>query len=288
MYGFTLLEDNGTDQRQPLGGSGVSPHTSSPWIHINIPHQNGGYGSNNIMAHAHEQQGSIDTVETSDEDELKTEEELAAERTSRFRLMTHHRQSVRKINPVVQDRIRLFSKIIRKQTITETPDNKSAAGHHLNVTHSRIVIYTTSLHSVRKTKSDCLMVKRVLRCLMFKTEERDIIDQRYRKEFFELFKGLTPPQIIIRNKCIGGARELEELVETGKIFEVAKGIEKMSPIQYPCSYCAGYGWTNCGTCLGSCRSRTFRLGSSREVNYLKCTMCTDGLVRCLECLDIIH
>ena len=190
----------------------------------------------------------------------------------------------RSMKEVVKKRINLFSPDAicgKKETGKNNKDN--------NNNKNKIIIYTTSLGFVRKTRSDCLLVKRILRCLMLKTEERDLLDQQFRKEYDELFKGLTPPQVMICNKHIGGARELEDMVESGEIFKMARSIEKVSYFEDPCSNCAGYGYTNCSKCRGSCRSKiTIPIGPTRELSYLKCTFCDEGLIKCANCLDIIN
>ena len=212
-------------------------------------------------------------------------DEVTAEKKNNIKI---HDGSIRGVNTLVKDRINLFSSDVlcgesyQRQNANDDETKSTSSGCN------KIVVYTTSLGFVRKTKSDCLQVKKILRCLMLRAEERDIFDQQYRKEYDTRFKGLTPPQVIICNKHIGGAPELEQMVETGQIFELTKGIEKVSYFKYPCRNCAGHGYTNCSICLGSCRSKTFRIGSTRELNYLKCTVCKEGLIRCIDCLDVIY
>ena len=157
---------------------------------------------------------------------------------------------------------------------------------HMNPWHNKIVVYTTSLGFIRKTKADCVLVKKILRCLMLKSEERDLLDRQFRHEFINLFPGRSPPQVVICNQHIGGAKELQTLVETGRIQELTKTIEKVSFYADSCVNCAGYGYTNCYMCAGSCRSKIFRVG--RQLNFLKCTVCRDGLIRCIECINTIH
>ena len=67
----------------------------------------------------------------------------------------------------------------------------------------KIVVYTTTLGFVRKTKADCVLVKKILRCLMLKSEERDLLDRQFRHEFVNLFPGRAPPQVVICNQHIG-------------------------------------------------------------------------------------
>lgn len=152
----------------------------------------------------------------------------------------------------------------------------------------KVIIYISSLGIIRKTKSDCLFVKKAFRNLMLKTEEKDIVVQQYKKEYNEKFKGLVPPQVVINGELIGGAAEIDKLIETGEIHKLTGNIEKISYNENPCANCAGHSYFNCPKCLGTGRSRVTRLGLSRELNYLSCTMCDQGLIRCMDCLDLIN
>jgi len=152
---------------------------------------------------------------------------------------------------------------------------------------NKIIIYTTSLGIVRATKGDCLYLTNVFRTLMLKTEERDIVSEYYHKEFQKLFPNSLPPQVVIKSFPVGGRKEIENLIETGEINLLTKGIEKISYSLEKCKTCNGYGYLTCSVCLGSCRSRIIRIGNSREVNNLRCTQCKEGMVRCIECIDMI-
>ena len=152
----------------------------------------------------------------------------------------------------------------------------------------KVIIYYTSLGLIRKTKSDCLYVKNTFRNLLLKTEERDIVDARYRQEYRMFFSGLMPPQVIIGGKHVGGRREVEKLVETGKIRNITKWISNVTYTEEKCRVCGGHGYINCSRCNGSGRAKTLRYGASRRLNYLKCTYCKDGLLRCTHCIGLIN
>lgn len=152
----------------------------------------------------------------------------------------------------------------------------------------KVIIYYTSLGLIRKTKSDCLYVKNTFRNLLLKTEERDIVDARYRQEYRMFFSGLMPPQVIIGGKHVGGRREIEKLVETGKIRNITKCISNVTYTEEKCRVCGGHGYINCSRCNGSGRAKTLRYGASRRLNYLKCTYCKDGLLRCTQCIGLIN
>lgn len=190
--------------------------------------------------------------------------------------------SIRGVEQLVNERINLFSSACREER------HENSNKPYREKSNNKIILYTTSLGYIRKTKSECLQAKKIFRCLMLKTEERDIFDPQHRQEFVKLFKGLSPPQVVIQNKHIGGMRELERIVETGEIIPLTQGIEKVVNFMYPCKNCAGHGYINCRVCIGSCRSKTIRIGPSRELSNLKCTYCNDGLVRCELCVDIVH
>ena len=127
----------------------------------------------------------------------------------------------------------------------------------------------------------------VFRSMMLKTEERDIVSKYYHDEFKNLFPNSSPPQVVINSFPVGGRKEIENLIETGEINLLTKDIEKVQYSSIKCLKCNGYGYIPCPICLGSCRSRIIRIGKSREVNNLKCTQCKEGMVRCMDCINMI-
>lgn len=153
--------------------------------------------------------------------------------------------------------------------------------------NKKIIIYTTSLGIIRKTKADCLYLTTVFRSMMLKTEERDIVSQYYNDEFKRLFPGASLPQVVINSFPVGGRKEIENLIETGEIKLLTKGFEKVLYSSAKCQSCNGYGYMPCPVCLGSCKSRTVRIGKSRHVNNLKCTKCKEGMIRCERCINLI-
>lgn len=198
--------------------------------------------------------------------------------------------SIRGVNQMVAKRIKTFSNEVKQRNRNQQQQQQQQNGTNNNdvIIGNKIVIYTTSLNLLRKTKSQCSYAKTLLRCLMFKTEERDIVDQRFRKEYEYFFAGMPLPQIIIRHKHIGGVRELEDLVESGRIVELTGGIEKVAYFNETCGNCGGFSYVNCGKCGGSCRSRVTRFGRYGAITYLRCSYCEEGLVRCEYCADMIH
>ena len=154
--------------------------------------------------------------------------------------------------------------------------------------NKKIIIYTTSLGIVRKTRADCLYLTTVFRSMMLKTEERDIVSQYYNEEFKRLFPGASLPQVVINSFPVGGRKEIENLIETGEIKLLTKGFEKVLYSSVKCQLCNGYGYLPCPVCLGSRKSRTVRIGKSRHVNNLKCTKCKEGMIRCERCINLIN
>ena len=205
--------------------------------------------------------------------------------------------SVRGIKNRVKERLLQF---LSKKDEQEKPDKKLQNRSPNKARESRkspskslfpsdkVIIYYTSLGLIRKTKSDCLYVKNTFRNLLLKTEERDIVDTRYRQEYRMFFSGLMPPQVIIGGKHVGGRREIEKLVETGKIRNITKCISNVTYTEEKCRVCGGHGYINCFRCNGSGRAKTLRYGASRRLNYLKCTYCKDGLLRCTQCIGLIN
>jgi len=190
-----------------------------------------------------------------------------------------------------------LSNIDKKEEEEEKPktnyfnfDNEkevNAESDYIFESSDKVTIYTTSLGLIRKTKSDCLYVRKAFRNLMYKTEERDITDQLYRREYIKYFSGLLPPQVVINGKHIGGRKEIERLIETSQIHDVCVDVAKIRYDKEPCKTCIGHGYVNCPRCLGSGRAKVLRYGGTRNLNYLKCTYCKNGLLRCLQCINSI-
>lgn len=216
--------------------------------------------------------------------------------------------SVRGIKNNVKDRIKRFLAAREEENPREikSKDAVSIRSNHIATTGAiprsdellelnyaslgnkkKIMIYTTSLGIIRKTKADCLYLTSVFRSMMLKTEERDIVSQYYHEEFKRKFPGASLPQVIINSFPVGGRKEIENLIETGEIKLLTKDIEKVVYSAKKCEACNGYGYLTCPVCLGSCKSRTVRIGKSRHVNNLKCTQCKEGMVRCEMCIDLI-
>ena len=177
--------------------------------------------------------------------------------------------------------------IIRQFNNKETDDNFLHTCHiGLKPEFRKVIIYTTSLGVIRKTRSECLYVRQVFRILMVKTEERDICCLENRKLFEKQFKGLVPPQVIINGEHVGGRDQIEALLETGQIYNLVRYIDKVAYSLQSCMNCAGLSYTNCPHCSGSRHSKSLRF--TRQLFRLNCTFCTDGLIRCMECLDTLN
>ena len=211
--------------------------------------------------------------------------------------------SVRGVKNKVKERIEQFlatkegnspTKENRNDTLGRRNTNEPFSNDILSLNYQslesikKIIIYTTSLGIVRQTKADCLYLTTVFRSMMLKTEERDIVSQYYNEEFKRLFPGASLPQVVINSFPVGGRKEIENLIETGEIKLLTKDFEKVLYSAKKCEACNGYGYLPCPVCLGSCKSRTVRIGKSRLVNNLKCTQCKEGMIRCEKCINLIN
>lgn len=199
--------------------------------------------------------------------------------------------SVRGIKNRVRDRIQQFLSGEANVVAAKESENDIRKIEKLKEQKNdsnKIIIYTTSLGVVRQTRADCLYVIKAFRSLMLKTEERDIVTELYWYDYNEKFPDQQPPQVVINGFPVGGRKEVEDLIESGEIYLMTRNIDKVVYTAEKCSKCLGHCYLNCPNCLGSGRSKTLRIGNGRELSYLKCSYCKEGLIRCKECIDQIN
>ncbi|OWM72146.1 hypothetical protein CDL15_Pgr018029 [Punica granatum] len=144
-----------------------------------------------------------------------------------------------------------------------------------------LVIYTTTLHGVRRTYEDCNKARSILESHRVVFDERDVaLHGEFRTELKELFgEAATVPQVFVKGRHLGGVDELVELNETGRFGRMLgmAGIEKGVGRQ-ACEGCGGARFVPCLDCGGSCK---VVVGGSKE----RCGSCNEnGLVHCPACL----
>ncbi|XP_066310287.1 uncharacterized protein At5g39865-like [Miscanthus floridulus] len=85
-----------------------------------------------------------------------------------------------------------------------------------------VVLYTTSLRGVRRTFTDCTVVRAILRGFHVAVDKRDVsMDAALRRELQALLaargRAFALPQLFISGRLVGGADEVRQLNETGQL-----------------------------------------------------------------------
>ncbi|XP_073110522.1 uncharacterized protein [Elaeis guineensis] len=152
-----------------------------------------------------------------------------------------------------------------------------------------VVLYTTTLHGVRRTFEDCEWVRRAVEVHAVEVgvvvEERDVsLHGDYLKEVRELVgEGAAVPRLFIRGRYVGGVKEVAELGETGKLREMlcwmaARG-ERGRGGWRECKGCGGARFVPCLECNGSCKvvaedgKGVLRCGKCNENGLMLCPLC---------------
>ncbi|PAA58872.1 hypothetical protein BOX15_Mlig015988g1, partial [Macrostomum lignano] len=86
---------------------------------------------------------------------------------------------------------------------------------------SGVVLFSTSLSTVRATYSDCLAVRRILHCLGVSFIERNLCND---SEARSVCSGRQVPLVWVEQVgWLGGRREIEQLNETGRLSLLLSG-----------------------------------------------------------------
>ncbi|TMW49959.1 hypothetical protein DOY81_004950, partial [Sarcophaga bullata] len=127
----------------------------------------------------------------------------------------------------------------------------------------KVVLYTTSMGIIRDTYAKCSNVKKILRTLLVKFEERDVfMSVEYQQEIKERMHSdvIKVPQLYVEGQHIGSISTT-----------------------YTCQTCGGYRLLPCPSCNGSKKS-VHRNHFTAEFVALKCMNCDEvGLVKCHNC-----
>lgn len=151
----------------------------------------------------------------------------------------------------------------------------------LHGTEDRVVVYFTSLRSIRRTWEDCCTVRMIIKGFRISVDERDIsMDSDYRKELQSVLglKVVTTPQVFIKGKYIGGADTIKQLNEVGELGKMLRGLP-LRKLGYVCDTCGDMRFIPCSNCSGS-----RKVYDDDEDQLKKCLECNEnGLIRCPTC-----
>lgn len=149
----------------------------------------------------------------------------------------------------------------------------------------RVVVYFTSLRSIRRTFEDCCAVRMILNGFRVWVDERDIsMDSAYKKELENIIlensksRVLKLPQVFIRGNHIGGVDEIKHLNEIGELGKMLGGIPIYPIGSIGCRACGNMRFVPCYHCNGS------RKVYNEDCHVKRCVYCNEnGLLRCPTC-----
>ncbi|EDW82739.2 uncharacterized protein Dwil_GK10147, partial [Drosophila willistoni] len=149
----------------------------------------------------------------------------------------------------------------------------------------KVVLYTTSMGIIRDTYAKCSNVKKILRTLLIKFEERDVfMSVEYQQEIRERMQDekIRVPQLFVEGQLIGDADVVERLNENGELRQLLKPYKSIATA-FTCQTCGGFRLLPCPSCSGSKKS-VHRNHFTAEFVALKCMNCDEvGLVKCPNC-----
>ncbi|KAH7512169.1 hypothetical protein FEM48_Zijuj12G0062000 [Ziziphus jujuba var. spinosa] len=142
-----------------------------------------------------------------------------------------------------------------------------------------VVIYTTTLRGIRKTFEDCNIVRSTIESHLIHVIERDIsMHSGFKEELRGLMgtKEVKVPLVFVKGRLIGGADEVVQLEEEGKLGVLFDGIPTAIA---GCEGCAGFRFVMCMECNGSCK-----VLNEEQKKTVRCIECNEnGLIQCPVC-----
>lgn len=177
----------------------------------------------------------------------------------------------------VKNRVRAgIATFLQIQSTTKSYKEKDAG---------KVVVYTTTMGIVRSTYQRCVLVKKILRNLLVKYEERDVfMSTEYQDEIRDRMRSdeILVPQLFVDGQHIGDADTVEKLNESGELRKMLKPYKSPDACN-TCQTCGGFRLLPCRICNGSKKS-LHRNHFTAEFVALKCMNCDEvGLVRCDAC-----
>ncbi|TKW08747.1 hypothetical protein SEVIR_6G044800v4 [Setaria viridis] len=159
-----------------------------------------------------------------------------------------------------------------------------------------VVLYFTSLRSVRRTFEDCRAVRAILRCYRVRLDERDVsMHAAFKSELRGLLlagggEGAALPRVFIGGvHDLGGAEDVRALHEAGELARALAGCDAAPAAGRPghvgaCAACGEARFVPCGTCHGSCKVFVDDEGCRFAGFFRQCPDCNEnGLIRCPVC-----
>eukprot|EP00043_Microstomoeca_roanoka_P005410 m.55550 g.55550 ORF g.55550 m.55550 type:complete len:590 (+) comp12952_c0_seq1:39-1808(+) len=149
----------------------------------------------------------------------------------------------------------------------------------------KIVVYTTSVSTVKETYWNCQKLLKIFHGLMVQYEERDVtLSREFQREMSERLPGAKVPQVFFNGQHLGGIDEVYRLNENNKLQELFRKVPRRNvKEEYHCQVCADRRFVLCTWCGGDKKSMMSRFG--KELVKLKCTACNEhGLMKCPACV----
>lgn len=149
-----------------------------------------------------------------------------------------------------------------------------------------IVVYTTSLEAIRKTRDDCTQMLKMFDLLNLKVRVKDVhLEPKFGKELEERARMPAEaqlPRLYINAVHIGGLDEVVRMNDNGDLKRATVGFPERSNAH--CTDCNGFGFVLCTWCQGSMKSRSHTFNADPRKNALRCTVCNEnGLIQCTKC-----
>jgi glutaredoxin domain-containing cysteine-rich protein 1 len=163
-----------------------------------------------------------------------------------------------------------------------------------------VVLYFTSLRSVRRTFEDCRAVRAILRCYRVRLDERDVsMHAAFKSELRELLllagggeEGAALPRVFVGGRHdLGGAEDVRALHEAGELARALAGCDAAPAAAAgrsghvgACAACGEARFVPCGTCHGSRKVFVDDEGCRFAGFFRQCPDCNEnGLIRCPVC-----
>ncbi|XP_057966804.1 uncharacterized protein LOC131157007 [Malania oleifera] len=152
-----------------------------------------------------------------------------------------------------------------------------------------VVVYTTSLGGVRRTREDCERVKAVLEGHGVVVDERDVaVHGGYRAELRAVLgEEAAVPRVFVKGRYLGGAEEVVGMNESGRLGKVLSRAQvERGAGRRACGGCGGLRFVPCLECGGSCKVvKKTGGGKVGIIEKERCSECNEnGLVHCPVCI----
>ena len=189
--------------------------------------------------------------------------------------------TVRGIHKGVQNRLSMFKACEQESNLSELmvkilldESSNSEIGYP-----GKVVMYTTSLTSIRGISSNCARIKHILSSHRINFDERDIfLHPAFGEELRERL-GSTQvyvPYVFCKSLLIGDNDKIESLNEDGELLPILKDFQQAKLKN--CPTCGDRRFVLCNWCQGS------KKGLKHNFGFLKCTVCNvNGLQPCSDC-----